>query len=83
MRRVLLVGVMIGVAGLSGCGASRRPAASMAVFRPGPAPVSTLGSGDSLGKVLYVNDLVLAAKAQGVPATAFTAASERDVAWNE
>jgi len=74
---------MVGTAVLSGCGAARRTAAAMAVFRPSPAPVSTLGSGDSLGKVLYVNDLVLAAKAQGIPSTAFTAASEHEVPWNE
>ncbi len=37
-----------------------RPAASMAVYAD--TPVLTLGAGDSLGRTVYVNDLIIAAR---------------------
>lgn len=45
----------------SGCNRAGKPAASMGVLRPQPE-ILTLGAGDSLGRVIYVNDLVLAAR---------------------
>ncbi|MCE7975415.1 MAG: hypothetical protein DYG92_14000 [Leptolyngbya sp. PLA1] len=46
----------------AGCNRANRPAASMGALSP-QSPVVSLGAGDSLGRVIYVNDLILAARA--------------------
>jgi len=59
------VAVMITAACLAlcaGCNRAGRSPASMGVLSPQPQTLS-LGAGDSLGRVIYVNDLILAARA--------------------
>lgn len=46
----------------AGCNRAGRSTASMGALSP-QAPTLTLGAGDSLGRVIYVNDLILAARA--------------------
>lgn len=64
-----------------GCSA-QRPAASMAVLRP-DRPVLSLGAGDALGRAVYVNDLVLAAKANNLDTSAVANATESYFIWGE
>ncbi|MCC6950646.1 MAG: hypothetical protein IT433_04285 [Phycisphaerales bacterium] len=59
------VAVMIAAACLAlcaGCNRSGRSPASMCALSVQPQTL-TLGAGDSLGRVIYVNDLILAARA--------------------
>lgn len=46
----------------AGCNRAGRSAASMGALSP-QTHTLTLGAGDSLGRVIYVNDLILAARA--------------------
>lgn len=59
------VAILISAACLAlcaGCNRAGRSPASMGALSPQPETLS-LGAGDSLGRVIYVNDLILAARA--------------------
>ncbi|MDX2132333.1 MAG: hypothetical protein SFY69_09800 [Planctomycetota bacterium] len=60
LRTVRTALVLVAACGVGGCARSR-PAASPAVFQPGP--LVTLGAGDSLGTRIYLNDLIIASRA--------------------
>lgn len=61
-RKCMIVAVAGGCLALGGCGADRGATrASMGVMRP-DAAVLTLGAGDALGRSVYVNDLIIAAR---------------------
>jgi len=75
MSKCMIVVVLAGLAGLSGCNTGRSTAnASMGVMRP-DAPVLTLGAGDALGRSVYVNDMIIAAR-EGASDVAITAVPE-------
>ncbi|CAG0989884.1 hypothetical protein PHYC_02229 [Phycisphaerales bacterium] len=60
-RRALIV--MVAAAGmLTGCASAKRAQASPGLLRA-DAPVLSLGAGDSLGQRVYLNDLIIAARA--------------------
>lgn len=61
MNRPVASGACFALLLLVGGCAKSRPVASMGVLRAQPAPM-TLGAGDALGKAVYVNDLLIAAR---------------------
>jgi hypothetical protein len=61
MNRRFTCLVLLAAAALAGGCAHRPGHASMAAFRAEP-PVLSLGSGDALGRAVYMNDLVIAAR---------------------
>lgn len=74
MNRALLVLAAAACGPLTACN-SARPAASMGLMRA-DAPVLTLGAGDTLGRAVYVNDLIIAARELTSTDVAITAAPE-------
>jgi len=61
-RGMCLTGLLCLIAAAtSGCNRAATHRASLAVFAP-QAPSLSLGAGDSLGRSVYFNDLVLAAR---------------------
>ena len=63
MRRPALLAACLTAACLTGCANhARHDNASMGMLGDQPQPLS-LGAGDSLGRAVYVNDLILAAAA--------------------
>jgi uncharacterized lipoprotein YmbA len=63
-RATVAVSTTILALALTGCARSK-PQASMGVLRAEPATLS-LGAGDSLGRAIYVADLVIAAREAGL-----------------
>lgn len=61
-RNYTILAMLAGCVVLGGCNASRGNArVSLGVMRP-DAAVLTLGAGDALGRSVYVNDLIIAAR---------------------
>ena len=64
MRRLTLTAACLTAACLTGCATSHPAPASGSMGEMGAAPQAlSLGAGDSLGRAVYVNDLILAAAA--------------------
>lgn len=61
-RTILLSGAALIAVGLTGCSSAPREQASMGMVS-GDSRVLSLAAGDSLGRAVYVNDLILAAAA--------------------
>jgi hypothetical protein len=62
-RRMMLVcGAALIAVGLTGCSSTSKQQASMGMVS-GDSKVLSLAAGDSLGRAVYVNDLILAAAA--------------------
>lgn len=79
MLKFVAAAAMTGVgAALTACSTQHVPA-SMGMVSP-QGDVLSLGAGDSLGRAVYVNDLILAAAALRNEAT-FTTAEEREMRW--
>jgi hypothetical protein len=63
MRRTLCLSAVVLTTALTGCASHQAaPQASMGDLGT-PASLLSLGAGDSLGRAVYVNDLILAAAA--------------------
>lgn len=73
-RNAAIVAFLGAISFMVGCQASQKTQTSMGVF-PSEGPILSLGAGDSLGRRIYVNDLIIAAREQGID-IAVTAASE-------
>jgi len=59
--RKLMIGALIAATCLGGCASRRVPPASMSVIAP-DTTLSSLGAGDTLGRSIYINDLIIAAR---------------------
>jgi hypothetical protein len=64
-RNTVILASVCAISFLSGCKTSRSTQASMGFFSS-RGTIASLGAGDALGRRIYVNDMIIAAREQGV-----------------
>ncbi len=74
-RPLMLISFLVLAATGVGCKSASRSQASMGLMRTSQPALLSLGAGDSLGRRVYLNDMVIAAR-EGSLDVAVTAASD-------